>query len=86
MKIDAIKFGLACAIALAIAWVVCSGFVMFTPESMMEISGNMIHMDLSTMGWDMGAHGLLVGMMAWALVGGLTGATVATIYNRLVGE
>lgn len=83
MKLDAIKFGLACAIALATSWMICVLFVMIMPFGMMEMSGNMLHMDVSGMKWDMGFHGLIVGTVAWAIVGGFIGGLIATTYNRL---
>jgi len=86
MKLDAIKFGLACAISMAILWVICVLFVMMMPMGMMEMSGSMMHMDLSEIEWDMGLHGLIVGMIAWAIVGGFSGGLIATIYNRLLGD
>ena len=54
MKLDAVKFGLACAAAFSILWVVCSLFVMGMPMNMMHVSGNMVHGDFTSMQWSMG--------------------------------
>ena len=84
MKLDAIKFGLASAITFSIAWIICSIFVMAMPTGMMQISGHMIHGELSSMQWNLGMYGLFAGLVSWAVVAGLTGWLMATIYNKLL--
>ncbi len=84
MKLDAIKFGLASAIAFSIAWIICSIFVMAMPTGMMRISGHMMHGDFSSMQWDLGMSGLIVGLVSWAVVAGVMGWLMATIYNKLL--
>lgn len=86
MKLDAAKFGLSCAISAALLWIICAIFVMLMPAGMMEMSGDMLHMDLSGMDmkWDMGLHGLLTGLIAWVIGAGFSGWLVAAIYNKLI--
>lgn len=84
MKLDAIKFGLACAAGLSILWVVCSLIVMAMPMNMMQVAGDMIHSDLSSMRWSMGFYGLITGLVGWAIVAGFTGWLIAFIYNQLL--
>ncbi|NIQ13456.1 MAG: hypothetical protein GTO02_03305 [Candidatus Dadabacteria bacterium] len=84
MKLDAIKFGLACAAAFSILWIVCSLFVMGMPMSMMHISGNMVHGDFTSMQWSMGIQGIIIGLIAWAFVAGISGWLIALIYNQLL--
>ena len=83
MKLDAIKFGLTSAIAFAILWVICSLLVWIGPRMMMEISGNMVHGDLSQMQWQISLSGIIVGLIIWSLLAGVTGWLIAAIYNRL---
>lgn len=84
MKLNAIKFGVASAVAFAILWVVCSFLVVMMPGLMMEMSGHMVHTDLTEMQWHMGFAGVLIGLLAWSFVAGITGWLVAAIYNRLI--
>ena len=83
MKLEARKFGIACAVAAAILWVICSLFVMAMPLGMMNMSGSMMHGDYSGMQWHMGLSGLIVGLIAWPVVAGFSGWLVAFIYNKL---
>ena len=84
MKLNAIKFGLACAASFSILWVFCSLFVMGMPTNMMQLSGNMVHGDFTSMQWSMGFQGLFVGLIAWAFVAGISGWLIALIYNKLL--
>ncbi len=85
MKLDAIKFGLASAIAFSIAWIICSIIVMAMPMEMMQMSGNMIHGNFSNMQWNLGMYGLFSGLVGWAIVTGFTGWLIAVIYNMMLG-
>lgn len=85
MKLDATKLGLASGGAFAIIWLICSVLVMLIPTGMMEMTGQMMHADLSTMQWHIGIGGVVLGAIAWSLVAGVTGWLIATIYNRLNG-
>lgn len=84
MKLDAVKFGLAWAITFALFWIVCSVLVWLMPGSMRSMSGNMVHGDLSAMHWHLSPVGVVLGLIAWSLVAGITGWLVALVYNRLV--
>ena len=84
MKLDAVKFGLAWAISFAIFWVICSLMVWFMPGMMLNMSGHMVHGDLSAMQWRLSGAGVLLGLVAWSLVAGITGWLVAAVYNRLL--
>lgn len=86
MKMHTINFAAACAAALSVVWIICLLLVMLMPMGMMELSGSMMHMELTNMQWSMSLKGLIVGVIAWALVGGFTGALIATFYNRLQGD
>ena len=84
MKLDAVKFGMAFAIASAILWIICSLFVWVLPSMMMEMSGHMVHGDLSQMGWSLSLTGVLIGLVTWSILAGITGWLIAYIYNRLM--
>lgn len=84
MKLDAAKFGLAWAITFGIFWIICSLLVWLMPGMMMGISGHMVHGDLSAMQWHLSFAGVLLGLVAWALLAGITGWVVAAVYNRLL--
>lgn len=84
MKLDAAKFGLAWAITFAIFWVICSLAVWIMPGMMMSMSGHMVHGDLSAIQWHLSLGGVLLGLVAWSLIAGITGWLVAVVYNRLL--
>lgn len=84
IKINATKMGMAAALAFAIVWVICSLLVWIFPAVMMNMSGHMVHGDLSTMTWHMSVGGLLTGLIVWSVLAGFIAWLIATVYNRLV--
>lgn len=86
MRLDAKKFGLACALAAAILWVICSLFVTIMPVAMMNLSGHMVHGNFNGTQWQMGMHGLFFGLIFWAIMSGITAWLAATFYNKLLGD
>jgi hypothetical protein len=84
MKLDATKFGLAWAITFGVFWIICSVLVWMMPSMMMGMSGHMVHGDLSTMHWQLSLAGVLLGLVAWSLLAGITGWLAAVVYNRLL--
>lgn len=84
MKLHACKFGIAAAISFGIAWLICSLLVMLLPGMMMNMSGHMVHMDISQMGWHLTVGGVLLGLIVWMITAGFIGWLLAWIYNRLV--
>ncbi|MDA1324016.1 MAG: DUF5676 family membrane protein [Proteobacteria bacterium] len=85
MKIDAGKLGLATAIIFALIWVICSVLVVSIPGAMMQVSGHMLHADLSGLGWSMHWGGFFFGLVLWSALAGLIVWAVAGLYNRLTG-
>ena len=84
MKLEAAKLGFATAIVFAIVWVVCSILVVVSPGVMMQMSGHMIHAELSSLNWAMHWTGFFVGLVAWSVLSGLLAWAVAAVYNRLI--
>jgi len=84
MKLDAMKLGLATVIVFAAIWIVCSLLVVALPGAMMQMSGHMLHSDLSGYGWSMHWGGFLVGGILWSVLGGLLVWAVVAVYNRMV--
>lgn len=85
MKLDALKLGYATGIVFAAVWVVCSILVIVVPGAMMQMSGHMIHAELSGVTWSMHWTGFFVGLVLWSLLSALLVWAVAEVYNRLVG-
>ncbi len=83
MKLNSVKLGAASAIAFSVLWVICSATVAVSPDSMMTISGHMIHADLSNIGWSLSWTGFFLGLIAWAVVADVTVWLVAAVYNRI---
>jgi hypothetical protein len=84
MKLSAIKLGYAAAFAFAILWIICSLMVWLMPAMMLNMTGNMMHTDWSQMGWHMSLGGMLLGLIGWSVVAGISGWLLATIYNKLL--
>lgn len=85
MKIDAIKLAIAVAAVFAIAWIVCSLFVIWLPSAMMQMAGHMVHADFGHMGWQLTLGGFIFALTAWSIGAGLIAGLTAAVYNRLVG-
>ncbi len=83
MKLHEIKFGLAAAISIAILWIICSLIVWLSPGMSMEMSGHMVHSDLSQMQWQLSLSGIIIGLIIWSLFAGIIGWLIATVYNKL---
>ena len=60
----------------------CSLLVALLPGMMMNMTGDMVHADMSHMNWSMNLVGFLVGLVIWTLLAGITGWLVAIFYNR----
>lgn len=84
MKLDAMKFGIATAITFGLIWIICSVLVLILPSLMMDMSGHMIHGDLSGMAWNMTISGMVIGLIIWSLFAGLTAGLIAHIYNKMI--
>jgi hypothetical protein len=83
MTLNAFKFGLAGAISAALLWVVCSLLVMVLPATMLSVSGNMLHIQLTGVGWHLTLIGAVKGLFSWSIIAGAAAWLLATIYNRL---
>lgn len=78
------KFAAACAVTAALLWVVCSVFVVAMPQTMMQMTAHMVHMDLPQSGWAMSWSGFLLGLLSWSALSGIAGSVLAFFYNRLL--
>ena len=83
MTSNPVKLGIASAIAFAILWIICSAIVYVSPGPMMEVSGHMIHADLSTLSWKLTWPGFIMGLIGWMVVAGVTSWLIALIYKLL---
>lgn len=85
MKLDANRLFVAVALAVALAWLVCTALVGVAPGGMMTLSGNMMHTNLQGMGmgWSMNPGGIIAGLFVWSLSAGALAWVTATIYNYL---
>lgn len=64
-------------------FVVCSLLVMVLPAMMLSMSGDMLHLQLTDMGWHLTLIGAVKGLFAWCIMAGAAAWLLATIYNRL---
>jgi len=85
MKLLTNKLIIATAFAFSILWIICSAIVALAPTPSMMLTGTMFHADLSSMAWTLTWGGFIIGLIAWAAVGGLSAWLIAFFYNRLQG-
>ena len=85
MKLNPTVLGAASAIYFSILWIICSAAVAVTPEFMMTMSGHMVHVNFSQMGWTLTWVGVFLGLVAWAAVAFVSTWLIAVINNRLLG-
>ena len=85
MKLDPLRFGLACGATSFVLWIIFSAF-MFMTSGMMNMSGHMMNNPSQSMHWGYSPFGILFGLIAWTVIGGLFGYLVAFFYNALSGK
>lgn len=83
MKINSSKMGFSCAIAFSVAWVLCSLMVVMMPNIMLFITGGMVHVDLSSLEWEMKLSTVVIGLIGWSLSAGCLGWLISTLYNKI---
>ena len=83
MKIDPLNFALAGAVTAAVLWIICSLFVWLMPGGMMNVTTNMMHMEMARGGWAISLVGAVWGLIGWSLFVGIFAWLLATIYNLL---
>ena len=86
MKLNPTALGAASAISFSILWIICSAAVAVSPEFMMTMSGHMVHVNFSQMGWTLTWAGVFLGLIAWAAVAFVSTWLIAVVYNRLLRE
>ena len=83
MKINPLNFALASAITAALVWMICSVLVWMMPGAMMNLLGNMMHMEMGKGGFVFSFISIIWGLFAWSLFVGIFAWILATIYNLL---
>lgn len=79
MKLDPTKFGTACALGCATFWLITSIIFIGIPLALLFITGAETAMAMQ------GAIGfgvIVLGLLAWGFLGGMTGWMIATLYNK----
>ena len=84
MKLNPNKFAAASAAAFALLWLICSATVYLLPESMMTITGHMMHGDFSLMSWTLTWAGFVVRFVAWVFCAWIIALLIVIIYKRLL--
>ncbi|MCX2982703.1 hypothetical protein EYC98_17715 [Halieaceae bacterium IMCC14734] len=77
------KFAVASAATAAFLWIACSALVAILPEAMWQMTGYMLHIEISQMNWAMNWTGFCIGLVSWSVVAGIAGGVLAAIYIRL---
>ena len=86
MKLSAKALSMASAITVAIFWLICSILVAISPGSMMQMTGQMVHMDVAEASWSLSWTGFFLGWIVWTALAAIFGWLIALMYNRLATE
>ena len=86
MKLQSVRFGLACALAFAALWIICTLLVWLSPSSMATVSSHMLHLEGSHFSFSLTLIGIVTGLVSWSLVAGISGVLIAMIYNKISSE
>lgn len=86
MKLDPNPFAAACAFVTAILWIVCALAVAALPGPMMNMTGHMMHTDVTEFRWALNWLSFFVGLVSWTAIAGVAGWLIAVIYNRLLKQ
>ncbi len=86
MKLQSVRFGLACALAFATLWIVCTLFVWMSPSSMATVSSHMLHLEDTYFSFTLTLVGIVTGLTSWSLVAFVSGWLIATLYNLMVSR
>jgi hypothetical protein len=86
MKLNPTALGAASAISFSILWIICSAAVAVLPGFMMTMSGHMLHVNFSQMGWTLTWTGVLLGLVVWAAVAFVSTWLIAVVYNQFLGK
>lgn len=86
MKINSNQLALSFAMAAGIAWAFCGLVVFLAPDFMTDMTGHMIHMDISETGLTMSLRGMIMGLVGWIVLAGGFGWILGTFYNFFVKE
>ncbi|MBT8143024.1 MAG: hypothetical protein HKN88_08230 [Gammaproteobacteria bacterium] len=88
MKLNAAKLALSGALSTAILWILCSLFVVFSPDMMWNMTEHMTHMDFQSLGhdmsWTMSMTGFMTGLIVWSLCSAVFLWLLAVIYNYII--
>jgi len=79
------QFSAASAVTAAILWIGCSALVAALPETMWQMTAQMLHVEFAEVSWAMDWTGFFSGLLSWSALAGLTGAILALLYNRFLG-
>ena len=82
MKLLINKLALTTAITFSVLWVICSAFIALIPDLSMSLTGTMFHANLSSMVWTLTWGGFFIGLIAWAILGGISAWLIAFFYNH----
>lgn len=77
------KFAVASAATAAFLWIACSALVVILPEAMWQMTGHMLHIEMSQINWAMSWAGFCIGLISWSVAAGTAGGVLASIYSRL---
>ena len=72
------------ALGVAAIWLLCSLLVWLFPAAMLSMSGLMIHVELTDISWVMSLESVIIGLVIWVLIAGVSGWLVAGIYNKIL--
>lgn len=83
MKLNPTALGFSFAITAATLWTMCSLIVAIVPGFSLEMTGHMMHANLTAMTWTMTVAGFVIGLAIWSVSACIAGWLFATCYIRI---
>ena len=81
MTFNKIRFAITAALTVSALWILCGLFVYLAPTFMGAMTGHMLHMESSAIELSITTHGMLMGLVGWAVGAALFGWLFAFINN-----
>ncbi len=82
-KVQPMQWAVASALAVGVTWLICSAMVYLMPGPMLDISSDMVHLNLSQFSWHLSLSGVLMGLLGWMAMAALIGGLIPAILQKL---
>ena len=72
---------LAAPVTTAVLWTLCIAMVATMPNAMLQLTAQMVHVDVTGFTWTLTWTGFFIGLLGWSVLAGASGFVLAITYN-----